>query len=248
MLNITQRTFSLLAYLAVGLRLDFLSICWHPSISVQVIYKKFQIACPFEEFSVNGTANLLSLNISSAHSHDGHDGHEYTNGVAHEDDDSHCATHLFTINSQVGSCIEHWLCLSCFFFFIQRAPPVWEFPWLLFFHDESSYLSMSPLPGRPRTLFPSSLLPLCATRRYCPSTPSSASESSLHRTALNADVTLALHVFNLWNLSLILVHPSRECRRCPTSPSLSCTLCTSWRLSLATWPLKVRAGARIRTR
>lgn len=148
--NITQRTFSLLAYLAVGLRLDFLSICWHPSISVQVIYKKFQIACPFEEFSVNGTANLLSLNISSAHGHDGHDGHdghEYTNGVAHEDDDSHCATHLFTINSQVGSCIEHWLCLSCFFFFIQRAAPVWEFPWLLFFHDESSYLSMSPPPA-----------------------------------------------------------------------------------------------------
>ncbi|XP_075893266.1 sodium-coupled neutral amino acid transporter 3 isoform X1 [Nelusetta ayraudi] len=67
-----------------------------------VIYKKFQIACPFEEFSVNSTANLLSLNISSAHSHDSHDGHEYTNGVAHEDDDSHCATHLFTINSQTA--------------------------------------------------------------------------------------------------------------------------------------------------
>lgn len=84
-----------------GSLLDYLSI------SPQVIYKKFQIACPFEEFSVNSTANLLSLNISSAHSHDSH---EYTNGVAHEDDDSHCATHLFTINSQVGSC--HWQTLA----------------------------------------------------------------------------------------------------------------------------------------
>lgn len=41
--------------------------------------------------------------------------------------------------------------------------------------------------------------------------------------------------------SLISVHQRRECRRCPTSPSLSCTPCTFWQLSLATWPLKVRA-------
>lgn len=118
-----------------GSLLDYLSF------SLQVIYKKFQIACPFEEFSVNSTANLLSLNISSAHSHDSHDGHEYTNGVAHEDDDSHCATHLFTINSQVGSCIEHWLCLSCSFF---HTSGKWSFhTW--FFHDcaQSSHFSVS---------------------------------------------------------------------------------------------------------
>lgn len=61
-----------------------------------VIYKKFQIPCPFEEFSANSTAAHLSLNVSSTHSH------EYTNGVVHEDDDSHCTTRLFTINSQTA--------------------------------------------------------------------------------------------------------------------------------------------------
>ncbi|XP_041809043.1 sodium-coupled neutral amino acid transporter 3-like [Chelmon rostratus] len=60
-----------------------------------VIYKKFQITCPFEEFSANGTAAHLSLN-SSSH------GHEYSNGLVHEDDDSHCSTRLFTINSQTA--------------------------------------------------------------------------------------------------------------------------------------------------
>uniref|UniRef100_A0A8D3C0B5 Solute carrier family 38 member 3b n=1 Tax=Scophthalmus maximus TaxID=52904 RepID=A0A8D3C0B5_SCOMX len=58
-----------------------------------VIYKKFQIPCPFEEFSTNSTAALLSLNISSH-------GHEYTNGVVHADDD--CSPRMFTINSQTA--------------------------------------------------------------------------------------------------------------------------------------------------
>lgn len=65
-------------------------------ISLQVIYKKFQIPCPFEEFSANSTAAHLSLNVSSH-------GHEYNNGVVHEDEDAHCITRMFTINSQVGS-------------------------------------------------------------------------------------------------------------------------------------------------
>uniref|UniRef100_A0A669EJC9 Solute carrier family 38 member 3 n=1 Tax=Oreochromis niloticus TaxID=8128 RepID=A0A669EJC9_ORENI len=46
-----------------------------------VIFKKFQIPCPFEEFSVNGT---------------------YNNGVVHEDDDSHCTPRMFTINPQTA--------------------------------------------------------------------------------------------------------------------------------------------------
>lgn len=62
---------------------------------LQVIYKTFQIPCPFEEFSANSTAAHLSLNVSSH-------GHEYSNGLVHEDDADHCATRMFTINSQVG--------------------------------------------------------------------------------------------------------------------------------------------------
>ncbi|KAF7664667.1 hypothetical protein LDENG_00170000 [Lucifuga dentata] len=62
---------------------------------VAVIYKKFQIPCPFEDFTANSTATHLSLNVSS------HD-HEYTNGLAHEDDDSHCTPHMFTMNSQTA--------------------------------------------------------------------------------------------------------------------------------------------------
>ncbi|GAA6221939.1 sodium-coupled neutral amino acid transporter 3-like isoform X1 [Lates japonicus] len=61
-----------------------------------VIYKKFQIPCPFEEFSANSTAALLSTNVSSH-------GHEYINGVVHtDDDDSHCSPRMFTINSQTA--------------------------------------------------------------------------------------------------------------------------------------------------
>lgn len=58
-----------------------------------VTYKKFQIPCPFEEFSLNSTAAHVSLNASD-HSH------EYNNGLVH--DDSHCGPRLFTINSQTA--------------------------------------------------------------------------------------------------------------------------------------------------
>ncbi|XP_017263885.1 sodium-coupled neutral amino acid transporter 3 isoform X2 [Kryptolebias marmoratus] len=60
-----------------------------------VIFKKFQIPCPFEEFSVNSTTPHHGLNISSHV-------HEYTNGLVHEDDDSHCTPRMFTINSQTA--------------------------------------------------------------------------------------------------------------------------------------------------
>ncbi|XP_042258197.1 sodium-coupled neutral amino acid transporter 3 isoform X1 [Thunnus albacares] len=60
-----------------------------------VTYKKFQIPCPFEEFSANSTSALHSLNISS-HSH------EYNNDLVHEDDDSHCGPRMITINSQTA--------------------------------------------------------------------------------------------------------------------------------------------------
>ncbi|XP_069546831.1 sodium-coupled neutral amino acid transporter 3 isoform X1 [Brachyistius frenatus] len=60
-----------------------------------VIYKKFQIPCPFEEFSANSTAIHHSLNVSSHI-------HEYNNGLVHEDDDSHCFPRMITINSQTA--------------------------------------------------------------------------------------------------------------------------------------------------
>ncbi|KAG7494373.1 hypothetical protein JOB18_029365 [Solea senegalensis] len=62
-----------------------------------VIYKKFQIPCPFEEFSANSTAAHHAVNVSSH-------GHEYTNGLVHaaDDADSHCSPRLFTMNSQTA--------------------------------------------------------------------------------------------------------------------------------------------------
>ncbi|XP_022044993.1 sodium-coupled neutral amino acid transporter 3 [Acanthochromis polyacanthus] len=58
---------------------------------IAVTYKKFQIPCPFEEFSHNSTAAHHSLNVSS------HD-------LIHEDshDDSHCTPRMFTMNSQTA--------------------------------------------------------------------------------------------------------------------------------------------------
>lgn len=57
----------------------------------QVIYKKFQIGCPLEEYSANSTASHLSFNLSS---------HDHGHG---QEDDSHCSAYMFTMNSQVGS-------------------------------------------------------------------------------------------------------------------------------------------------
>ncbi|XP_074523858.1 sodium-coupled neutral amino acid transporter 3 isoform X1 [Halichoeres trimaculatus] len=58
-----------------------------------VIYKKFQIPCPFEEYSSNSTAALHTLNVSS------HE-HEYSNGLVHKEVD--CTPRMFTINSQTA--------------------------------------------------------------------------------------------------------------------------------------------------
>uniref|UniRef100_A0A672IA62 Solute carrier family 38 member 3b n=1 Tax=Salarias fasciatus TaxID=181472 RepID=A0A672IA62_SALFA len=58
-----------------------------------VSYKKFQIPCPFEEFSANSTH--ASLNVSD-HSH------EFNRSLVHEHDDSHCSPRMFTINSQTA--------------------------------------------------------------------------------------------------------------------------------------------------
>ncbi|KAM3836190.1 sodium-coupled neutral amino acid transporter 3 [Diretmus argenteus] len=58
-----------------------------------VIYKKFQILCPFVEFTANSTAAHLN---ASSHSHN------YHNGLVHEVDDSHCTPRMFTINSQTA--------------------------------------------------------------------------------------------------------------------------------------------------
>ncbi|XP_056131330.1 sodium-coupled neutral amino acid transporter 3 [Lampris incognitus] len=60
-----------------------------------VIFKKFQIPCPFEEFTANSTAAHVNL-TTSTHSH------EYHNGLVHEVDDAHCSPRMFTINSQTA--------------------------------------------------------------------------------------------------------------------------------------------------
>lgn len=78
-----------------------------PAFFLQVIYKTFQIPCPFEEYSANSTAAHLTLNVSS-HGH----GHEYNNGVVHEHDDDQCYPRMFTINSQVGGRGEDTVCLA----------------------------------------------------------------------------------------------------------------------------------------
>ncbi|XP_055016433.1 sodium-coupled neutral amino acid transporter 3-like [Boleophthalmus pectinirostris] len=60
-----------------------------------VIYKKFQIPCPFEEFSINSTSTHHVVNVSS-HAHD------YINGAVPAEDDSHCTPQMFTMNSQTA--------------------------------------------------------------------------------------------------------------------------------------------------
>ncbi|KAI4879593.1 hypothetical protein NFI96_007527 [Prochilodus magdalenae] len=61
-----------------------------------VIYKKFQIPCPFEEFSANSTTIHLDSNVSAFADH----GHSYDNG--HLVDEDHCSPRMFTINSQTA--------------------------------------------------------------------------------------------------------------------------------------------------
>uniref|UniRef100_A0A3Q2DS64 Solute carrier family 38 member 3b n=1 Tax=Cyprinodon variegatus TaxID=28743 RepID=A0A3Q2DS64_CYPVA len=60
-----------------------------------VTYKKFQIPCPFEDFSVNSTVAHLGLNDSS-HIHGS------SESLLQEDNDSHCTPRMFTINSQTA--------------------------------------------------------------------------------------------------------------------------------------------------
>lgn len=61
---------------------------------LQVIFKKFQILCPFEDYTANATAAHMISNISLADH-----GHAYHNG--HVQDDAHCSPRLFTVNTQV---------------------------------------------------------------------------------------------------------------------------------------------------
>uniref|UniRef100_A0A3B3VXY8 Solute carrier family 38 member 3 n=1 Tax=Poecilia latipinna TaxID=48699 RepID=A0A3B3VXY8_9TELE len=67
----------------------------HPWVYFSDSISKFQIPCPFEEFSANSTAAHLDLNDSSLV-------HDYSDGLPHEDKDSHCNPRMFTINSQTA--------------------------------------------------------------------------------------------------------------------------------------------------
>ncbi|XP_030632415.1 sodium-coupled neutral amino acid transporter 3 [Chanos chanos] len=69
-----------------------------------VIYKKFQIPCPFEEFSPNITSTHLHSNVSAFvdHAHDHAHGHAHGYHNGHAEDDSHCGPRMFTINTQTA--------------------------------------------------------------------------------------------------------------------------------------------------
>ncbi|XP_056605885.1 sodium-coupled neutral amino acid transporter 3 isoform X1 [Triplophysa dalaica] len=58
-----------------------------------VIYKKFQIPCPFEEYTSNNTLAHVHSNETVGHAHTYHNGHDM---------DSHCSPQMFTINSQTA--------------------------------------------------------------------------------------------------------------------------------------------------
>ncbi|XP_061113140.1 sodium-coupled neutral amino acid transporter 3-like [Conger conger] len=60
---------------------------------IAVIYKKFQILCPFKDYSYNGTAAELILNSTLAGYHNGH---------IPAEDGSDCAPRMFTVNSQTA--------------------------------------------------------------------------------------------------------------------------------------------------
>uniref|UniRef100_A0A7N8YG60 Solute carrier family 38 member 3b n=1 Tax=Mastacembelus armatus TaxID=205130 RepID=A0A7N8YG60_9TELE len=64
-------------------------------ISLQVTYKKFQIPCPFEEYSANSTDAHLNLNVSNH-------GHEYNMDLVHDNKGSQCSPDMFTINSKTA--------------------------------------------------------------------------------------------------------------------------------------------------
>ncbi|KAG7472466.1 hypothetical protein MATL_G00109110 [Megalops atlanticus] len=58
---------------------------------IAVIYKKFQVMCPFEEYSFNSTS--VHLNSTSAGYHNGH---------IPAEDEYECAPRMFTVNSQTA--------------------------------------------------------------------------------------------------------------------------------------------------
>uniref|UniRef100_A0A671K7P2 Sodium-coupled neutral amino acid transporter 3-like n=1 Tax=Sinocyclocheilus anshuiensis TaxID=1608454 RepID=A0A671K7P2_9TELE len=62
---------------------------------LSVIYKKFQIPCPFEEFSANSTLAHAHSNVTVNHAHGYHNGHVTV-------DDSHCSPQMFTINTHTA--------------------------------------------------------------------------------------------------------------------------------------------------
>ncbi|XP_052456231.1 sodium-coupled neutral amino acid transporter 3 isoform X1 [Carassius gibelio] len=60
-----------------------------------VIYKKFQILCPFEEFSSNSTLAQAHSNVTVDNAHVYHNGHVMV-------DDSHCSPQMFTVNTHTA--------------------------------------------------------------------------------------------------------------------------------------------------
>ncbi|XP_023661292.1 sodium-coupled neutral amino acid transporter 3 [Paramormyrops kingsleyae] len=60
---------------------------------ISVIYKKFQIPCPFDDYSTNSTVVLLHSNSSEA---------SVGYRLGHVEDDSHCGPRMFTVNSQTA--------------------------------------------------------------------------------------------------------------------------------------------------
>ncbi|XP_072539290.1 sodium-coupled neutral amino acid transporter 3 isoform X1 [Salminus brasiliensis] len=95
-------TISVILPLALMKQLGYLGYASGFSLSCMVfflsavIYKKFQIPCPFEEFSANSTTAHLHSNASAFTDHV----HSYDNG--HLVDDDHCTPRMFTINSQTA--------------------------------------------------------------------------------------------------------------------------------------------------
>lgn len=124
------------------------------TVLLQVTYKKFQIPCPFAEFSANSTTAHLGLNDSSLV-------HDYGDGLIHEDDDSDCTPRMFTINSQVGC----W------------SKEIFAYLFLCQFLKHGHRSVEQIVLHRRRTQSQSWLLPSYATLRSSPSTPSYASES-----------------------------------------------------------------------
>ncbi|KAK7155807.1 hypothetical protein R3I93_010462 [Phoxinus phoxinus] len=94
-------SFSVILPLALMKQLGYLGYSSGFSLSCMVfflsavIYKKFQILCPFEEFSANSTLAHAHSNVTVNHAHSYHNGHVM-------EDDSLCSPQMFTVNSQTA--------------------------------------------------------------------------------------------------------------------------------------------------